>query len=246
VDYQTQQKLIELNHQFYQSFAQQFAGTRRRLQPGVARIIEKLPDEIDLLDLGCGNGELACSLLRGGHRGRYVGVDSSRELLSIAAEAVTACDVIAPDLLVEFTHVDITAANWCDHIADPIFEQVCAFAVLHHMPGQELRRRVMKRVRRLMSPGGSFIHSEWQFLNSERLRGRIQPWDEIGLSAQDVDPGDYLLDWRQGGKGLRYAHQLNQAELQDLAEDTGFRILETFSSDGKEGNLGLYQVWEVG
>lgn len=244
MDHHTQQTLINLNHQFYQSFAEQFSGTRRRLQPGVARMIEKLPDKINLLDLGCGNGELACSLLRGGHRGRYVGVDSSRELLAIAAETAAACHVTGTDLQVDFTHVDLTAANWSERIPVPFVEQVYAFAVLHHLPGQELRRRVLDQVRQLMSPGGSFIHSGWQFLNSDRLRQRIKPWEEISLSAEKVEAGDYLLDWRQGGTGLRYVHHFNQAELLDLAETTGFRIVETFSSDGKEGNLGLYQVWE--
>jgi hypothetical protein len=88
-----------------------------------------------------------------------------------------------------------------------------------------------------------FIHSEWQFLGSERLRARIQPWSEAGLEAPDVDLGDFLLDWRQGGYGLRYVHHFTLNELEELAEETGFMIQETFRSDGEGGNLGLYQVW---
>jgi hypothetical protein len=58
-----------------------------------------------------------------------------------------------------------------------------------------------------------------------------------------VDAGDYLLDWRQGGSGLRYVHHFDEAELSALAATTGFRVLETFYSDGEGGRLGLYQVW---
>jgi hypothetical protein len=32
----------------------------------------------------------------------------------------------------------------------------------------------------------------------------------VGLSANDVDPGDYLLDWRSGGEGLRYIHHFSE------------------------------------
>jgi hypothetical protein len=32
--------------------------------------------------------------------------------------------------------------------------------------------------------------------------------------------------------------------LEQLAAETGFHILETFSSDGENGALGLYQVWQ--
>ncbi len=99
------------------------------------------------------------------------------------------------------------------------------------------------QVRSLLSPQGRFIHSEWQFLNSPRLKARIQPWEAIGLSESDVDPGDYLLDWRQGGVGLRYVHHFSEAELAELAESTGFSITQSFLSDGENSRLGLYQVW---
>ena len=55
--------------------------------------------------------------------------------------------------------------------------------------------------------------------------------------------GDYLLDWRRDGNGLRYVHHFNEEELAALASDSGFSVLETFNSDGESGNLGLYQVW---
>jgi hypothetical protein len=66
----------------------------------------------------------------------------------------------------------------------------------------------------------------------------------IGITPEQVDSGDYLLDWRQGGYGLRYVHHFDQAELGELAQRTGFRILETFNSDGNGGRLSLYQVWQ--
>jgi SAM-dependent methyltransferase len=124
------------------------------------------------------------------------------------------------------------------------FDLVTAFASLHHLPGSGRRLGFIKTVHALLRPGGRFFHSEWQFLNSERLSQRVQPWQKAGFSAADVEPGDHLLDWRGGGRGLRYVHHFDQAELEALATASGFRVCETFLSDGANGRLGLYQVWE--
>jgi len=101
----------------------------------------------------------------------------------------------------------------------------------------------LKTVKMLLKRDGRFILSNWQFLNSEKLRARIQPWSRVGLSDDDVDEGDYLLDWRSGGEGLRYAHQFSAGELLGLAEQVGMRVEASFLSDGENGRLGLYQVW---
>ncbi|MGB9586464.1 MAG: class I SAM-dependent methyltransferase, partial [Anaerolineales bacterium] len=67
----------------------------------------------------------------------------------------------------------------------------------------------------------------------------------VGIDPQDVEENDYLLDWREGGLGFRYVHHFTKEELKRLAEETGFEIIQSFYSDGKEGNLGLYQVWDL-
>src|SRR5574341_200472 len=103
----------------------------------------------------------------------------------------------------------------------------------------------IQAARKCLAAGGAFIHSEWQFLNSTRWRGRIQPWELIGLEAGEVDTGDTLLDWRSGGHGLRYVHHFNEDELANLAGGSGFQVSETFYSDGEGGRLGLYQVWKA-
>lgn len=85
--------------------------------------------------------------------------------------------------------------------------------------------------------------SNWDFLASDRLRRRIIPWQMIGLADDDVEPGDYLLDWRRGGHGLRYVHHFTPPALESLARDAGFEVDETFRADGEGGRLGLYQSW---
>jgi hypothetical protein len=121
---------------------------------------------------------------------------------------------------------------------------ITAFGVLHHIPSLDLRLNILRLVYQLLGADGLFVHSTWQFLNSEKLRARIQLWETVGLSGSEVDEGDYLLDWRSGGKGLRYVHHFDQDELNELAKSSNFEIVDAFSSDGKEGNLGLYQIWK--
>jgi len=242
VDTATTQRLINLNRQFYQTFALQFSATRQRLQPGVRRVLESLPKSGRILDLGCGNGELARTLAHRGQGGQYVGVDFSPGLIDEAKQRVEAQ---SPGFTCQFNQADLAAPAWEGAIPGNPFEIVLALAVLHHLPGRELRIQMLRKVRRMLTSSGRFIHSEWQFLNSPRLRLRIQPWEAIGLDSSLVDPGDYLMDWRHGGSGLRYVHHFSLDELADMAQNTGFHVGDSFLSDGEGGNLGLYQVWEI-
>jgi SAM-dependent methyltransferase len=237
----TSQRLIELNHQFYQTFAKPFSVTRQRLQPGVQHILDKIPVDASLMDLGCGNGELWLALASRGFRGPYLGLDFSDGLLRTARERAALQATPHPPA---FLQADLARPDWIKTIPDSPIEVATAFAVLHHLPGIKTRLQFLQQVRSLLLPQGHLYLSNWQFLNSERLRARIQTWETIGFRPEQVDPGDYLLDWRQGGYGLRYVHHFDEAELVELAQLSGFDIQETFCSDGKGGRLSLYQTWQ--
>lgn len=235
--------LIALNRKFYSDFGKPFSATRGRIQPGVRRVLDSLKGDETILDLGCGNGELARALAREGHRGAYLGLDFSLPLLA-DAESVLGFSA-------EFREVDLTQlaviSNQIAITGYPFsgtrWSLITAFAVLHHIPSQRLRLDILKAIHELLASDGRFIHSNWQFLNSPRLRQRVREWNEAGLTEADVDDGDFLLDWRSGGTGLRYVRHFSEAELAGLAESSGFEIVETYHSDGKEGNLAIYQVW---
>jgi SAM-dependent methyltransferase len=248
-------RLLELNREFYTRFGGSFSATRQRIQPGVRRVLESLRGDENILDLGCGNGWFARELAKRGHRGTYLGVDFSLPLLREAefhAEGFSArfmeadlgrlsviseqLSVISDQLSVGSERLSAGSGQW---------SLVTAFAVLHHIPSRELRLEILRTVHSLLPPGGRFIHSNWQFLNSEKLRARIQPWEVVSISRSEVEAGDYLLDWRSGGRGLRYVHHFSEAELQSLAEEAGFEVREVFYSDGETGNLGLYEVWQA-
>jgi 2-polyprenyl-3-methyl-5-hydroxy-6-metoxy-1,4-benzoquinol methylase len=231
----TAERLLAINREFYDRFGNQFSATRQRLQPGVKRILDSIREDESVLDLGCGNGNFLRELARRGHNAPLLGMDFSLPLLRDAESSLGA----------KFLAMDLSKVSVISHqsrITDD-WSLITSFATFHHIPSPEMRLDILKTVRKLLKDDGRFILSNWQFLNSAKLRARIQPWERVGLTAGDVDEGDYLLDWRSGGEGLRYARQFSAEELSALAEQAGMRVVDSFLSDGEGGNLGLYQVW---
>ena len=100
-------RLIELNRDFYTHFGDSFSATRHRIQPGVRRILELLKGNESILDLGCGNGELARELAKRGHRVPYLGVDFSLPLLRDAESQPEGFSA-------SFREMDLTTLN-ADH-----------------------------------------------------------------------------------------------------------------------------------
>jgi len=244
-------RLVDLNHQFYQTFAGDFAATRQRIQPGVRRILDGIPLDGHLLDLGCGSGGVAGELARRGFSGAYTGLDFSPQLLEEAERNLAKAGPVRGSFT--FQTADLSQPGWSSMVGEQRFDTLLAFAVLHHLPGEGLRRQVLTEAKDLFVTGSGvqaggqsrqqLVLSVWQFLNSPRLAGRVVAWERAGLSQDRVDPGDYLLDWRAGGVGLRYVHLFSEDELKGLGQACGYRVDGEFYSDGKEGNLSLYQVW---
>ena len=231
----TANRLLAINRQFYNRFGDQFSATRQRLQPGVKKILETIQADDSVLDLGCGNGNFLREVFGRGHKAPLLGVDFSLPLLRDAESTLGA----------EFREADLSQLSVISNqlsVPDH-WSLITAFATLHHIPSTEMRLDILRTVRKLMKSDGKFILSNWQFLNSAKLRSRIQSWDRVGINESDLDAGDYLLDWRSGGEGLRYAHQFSAEELSGLANQVGMRVVDSFLSDGDGGNLGLYQTW---
>lgn len=246
---ETIEKLLAINEEFYQRFGAAFAATRRRIQPGVQSILEEFIRDGDWLDLGCGSGAILTHWIQSGFRGSYTGLDFSQALLT-EARMNLAIRPAHPELEVFYGHADLLAPDWHNVIKGRTFDGVLAFASLHHLPGSNNRLKLIQQIHQSLRPGGTFIHSNWQFHNSPKMMSRVQPWSTVGIAETDVEEGDTLLDWRHavddqaGERGLRYVHLFQRSELADLASQSGFTITHEFESDGKGGNLALYQVWK--
>ena len=108
-------QLLDLNRRFYTEYGREFSATRGRLQTGVLHVIESLRGDETILDLGCGNGELARTLSRRGHHGSYLGLDFSLPLLDEAGREAFAFPV-------QFMQADLVSSDW-DVIARGVLPQ---------------------------------------------------------------------------------------------------------------------------
>ena len=114
----TVQKILDLNRQFYQTFAVQFSASRQRLQPGVRRWLPELLKTGSILDLGCGNAELARQLGENHYPGSYVGLDFSAGLLDEIQKSPPA------GLKATFCQADLADLNWASAIQGQNFEAI--------------------------------------------------------------------------------------------------------------------------
>ena len=240
MDDRTAERLLSLNRAFYTTFAQEFAASRSDSDPALVCILPYVPQGARLLDIGCGNGRLALLLERERPGAAYLGLDSVPDLIEQArARAAHVASISA-----EFRIADVAQPGWSSVLRGARFDTVASLAVIHHMPGHARRARVLREMTSSVAHGGRIILSAWQFLGSERLRRKIVAWSEVGITDEELEPGDYLLDWKRGGRGLRYCHLIDPAEAECLAAEADLTVQEMFRAGGREGNLSLYVVME--
>lgn len=237
----TAQRLLALNRAFYATVADHFDATRQGWTPGQIAILPYFragskEDRLSVLDVGCGNGRFARLLHEAGIRCRYTGVDGDAHLLRLAEHAVA--DLGGVDA--QFHQADLADPTWAAPLGEQIYDVVLCLATVQHLPGYDLRLRLLGDFQRLSRRWA--ILSFWQFLTSERFLAKQIDWSVVGLSAEEVEEGDALLPWRQGVHAVRYVHQVDEDELRRLAADAGWSIHTSFRADGKEGDLNLYAV----
>ncbi len=238
---ETASLLRALNRSFYDELGPSFSVTRAQIQPGVKRLLPVMLAQPKILDLGCGNGTLAEALALSNYEGEYLGVDGSPSLLGFARERARRY----PMLRAEFIQADLLEAE-DPRINGQKWALITCFAALQHLPSQAAHLAFFKNTARIMEDGGKLMLSCWQIHNSPRLVAHIQDWSKVGLKPEDLETGDILMDWRRQDSqisGLRYVHEFRDEELKALGEAAGLHLQESFFSDGKEGNLALYQIW---
>jgi len=178
-----------------------------------------------------------------------VGIDSSPELIARCTQSGQGARKASKRQIESFWVADIARSDWTNYLPQwreesetGTFDCILLLAVLHHIPGSDMRARIMQQVRELLASQGRAIISTWQFMDNERMRKKIVPWSTVGIDELDLEPGDALLDWKRSGTGLRYCHWIGEDEMRALAAQAGMQVVETFRAGGREGNLSLYAV----
>lgn len=135
-------------------------------------ILQRLPLDATVLDLGTGTGRLLPDLAN--NTSAVIGVDASPSMLEQARARVNAAGVDGVDLrLGDLAHLPLT---------DGEVDVVVANMVLHHVPEPA---RVFGEIKRVLKPGGTFLIGDFLPHDQEWMRESLaDQW--LGLAPDDV------------------------------------------------------------
>lgn len=243
-------RLGRIDEDFYRTQAPSFSSTRQAPWPGWGRCVDvaaACAASLDVLDVACGNLRLARHLAdaRPGLRVSYLGIDSCPALLPEwrAPEGWT-LRFRREDVVGELLRKDAGCpSSWGRH------GLVTCFGFLHHVPTHDARVRLLAWLVRATAPGGVCCVSLWRFAEERGIARRARRSTEealadLGLSAADLDRGDYLMGWQNRPHVWRYCHAFDDAETDRLVEAlAGVATVEDrFEADGRSGRLNGYLV----
>ncbi|PWL78936.1 MAG: class I SAM-dependent methyltransferase [Coriobacteriia bacterium] len=245
MDFKTAHTLNALTSDFYGRCAASFAQTRTRPWHGWERCINAIPDalakpELSVLDLGCGTLRFE-GFLRANTRARLniYGVDACPQLL-------------AKDHDVHFIDMDIVSRLWdgtfrsCLHDV-PECEMICAFGLMHHIPGTQARQALLDAMVEKTKPQGYLLISFWQFERDARLARKAARATHLALECYpdlQLDENDWLLGWQDEPDVLRYCHSFTEAEIDAFVSHIADRVqlIDRFNADGPNDDLNCYLV----
>lgn len=226
--------LNQLNFQFYQTVATDFSDSRKvawegwqKLLPDLQQLADQNQDHaLSVLDVGCGNGrfyQFITQKLKDVSI-KYLGIDNSLELLKLAREEFTGS--------AKFQEFDLVNQEIGELKAQ--FEVITLFGVLHHLPGFELRKKLVAELAQSLAVGGLLVVTTWQFTDSLSLMNRTIEPQLLGLTADDLEPNDYILDWQRGTQAqpaYRFCHLTTDQEMAQLIAPTDLELKTQFWAD---------------
>ena len=202
-----------------------------------------------VLDLACGNLRFA-RFLAGAlpvTQIGYRGVDNCPGL----SEADR--DGLPGNLQAKVDDIDVISCLLADGLGQVLggscYDLVVCFGFMHHVPTGTARARLLRALLLATRPGGLCCVSFWRFMANEHLATKAratttEALDGLGLSADDLDSGDYLLGWQGQAGAWRYCHHFDEAEVDGLLSSVSdlAQPVARFQSDGRTSNLNSYLV----
>ncbi len=193
----------------YDRIAEHFAQTREYPWPEVTTFLEGRAGTVGL-DVGCGNGrhlEPLCDRVD-----RSVGVDVSRDLLSVAAARAS-----------ERGYADRTTFVAADAARLPLVDDAVDVAVyvatLHHLPTRRRRVDSLDELARTLAPGGRAVVGAWSVAHDRFDRETAH---------------DTTVDWTlPGGETVpRYYHVYDREAFDADLSRSALAVERSFVSSG--------------
>ena len=229
------QKITEEIRNNYNLIAAEWDLSRNRASKLKTNLMSSIKPKNKILDIGCGNAFILPFVLKKG--AYYVGIDLSEKLIEIARKKYIkeAEEGKANFFVGQATNLPFKNKE---------FNFVISFAVLHHIPSEELQKRFFEEIKRVSKPRAKVKITVWNLFNK---------WanDRFKIVSQlaGKQSGDVVIPWKatQGKTINRYVHQFSEEELLFLAKDAGFRNIKIgfFNRAGKRIENGEEMVLEM-
>lgn len=200
--------LLKKTVEDYDLIAEEFSRTREKPWPEIKFLFDDylIPGD-KVLDLGCGNGRMFEFFQD--KNIDYVGIDSSEKLIELAKKRYPG---------VRFELADALNLPFLDNS----FDKVYSFAVLHHIPSEELRLRFLEEARRVLRPGGKIILTVWNLWQRRGLMNNLKYALSKILGLSKLDFKDVFVPW--GKISQRYFHCFTKGELKKIAEKLDLKV----------------------
>ena len=229
------QRMVDKVKSDYNLIAKEWDLSRNQPSRVKLNLMSEVEADTLVLDIGCGNGLIFPYIREKG--AFYSGLDISENLIGIARERY-AGEIEAGKA--KFVVSEATELPFKDNE----FDFVISFAVLHHLPSEELRKKFFEEIFRVLRPQGKVKITVWNLFN-DWAKSRF----DIGSQLEDKISGDVTIPWK-GTRGAivnRYVHQFSKEELHSLAEGAGFSeiLIDFFNRAGERTDNGEEIVVEM-
>jgi ubiquinone/menaquinone biosynthesis C-methylase UbiE len=208
----------------YNSIAEHFSQTRYRDWAEFFDFEKYLRTGDSILDVGCGNGRLLHFLNK--YRVKYIGVDPSSKLISIAKDIA---DQRITSSISAYSFIETPAHRL--PFADNTFDTVFAIASLYHIPSYELRLKSVSEISRVLKPGGTFVMTYWNMWNRSRRKLVVNNVMEKLVGKSKLDFLDSEKPWKDSSGNVivdRYCHAFTLREIEKLASKNKIKTIDKY------------------
>lgn len=235
-------KINKLTTHFYSEIKDSFSETRQNKWFGWDLCLPYIQDVFankskpKVLDLGCGNFRFE----------KFLNENFSQIDYDVDALDNIKFNTELP-VKTRFFKIDIlnNTINNIDFIAGKKYDLVVAFGLLHHIPGENNRKKLLKLISSSLVNESAAIVSFWNFSNDKRIFNKAKivtdkVKDMYGFSK--LENNDYFLNWKDRNDVFRFCHDFANEETKNLYSGLNIFIKKTFCSDGKNNKLNKYVI----